>query len=148
MVKAGTFYSVLRSVIGGKFDEEQVVKPFSLLFSSQTSVIDFALAYQVLIMSATNTSLSYGEIGLSIVTMIANFANFFVLHHKSKATLVYQIQKLDSLVTAVCQIGFLIILVESISETPNASMCTLGTALTEIAAWHFILSNVFMVTGK
>ena len=97
-------------------------------------------------MSATNTPLSYGGIGLSIVTMIANFANFLVLHQKFKATLVYQIQKLDSLVTAICQIGFLIIL--SISETPNASLCTLGTALTEIAAWHFILSNVFMVTGK
>ena len=111
-------------------------------------------------MTATNTSfqgevisdkiksITFCEIGLSIVTMIANVVYFFVIRNKFKATLVYQVQKLDSLVTAVCQIGIIIILFESISDTPNTCMCTLGTALLGISYCHFLLSNVFMVTGK
>ena len=111
-------------------------------------------------MNATNTSfqgevisdkikiITFCEIGLSIVTMIANVVYFFVIHNKFKATLVYQVQKLDSLVTAVCQIGVIIILFESISDTPNTCMWTLGTALLGISNCHFLLSNVFMVTGK
>ena len=111
-------------------------------------------------MNATNTSfqgevisdkikiITFSAIGLSIVTMIANVVNFFVIRNKFKATLVYQVQKLDSLVTAVCQIGIIIILFESISDTPNTCMCTLGTALLGISNCHFLLSNVFMVTGK
>ena len=111
-------------------------------------------------MNATNTSfqgevisdkikiITFSAIGLSIVTMIANVVNFFVIRNKFKATLVYQVQKLDSLVTAVCQIGIIIILFESISDTPNTCMCTLGTALLGISYCHFLLSNVFMVTGK
>ena len=112
-------------------------------------------------MNATNTSfqgevisdkikiITFCEIGLSIVTMIANVLNFFVIRNKfKKATLVYQVQKLDSLVTAVCQIGIIIILFESISDAPNTCMCTLGTALLGISNCHFLLSNVFMVTGK
>ena len=111
-------------------------------------------------MNATNTSfqgevisdkikiITFSEIGLSIVTMIANVVNFFVIRNKFKATLVYQVQKLDSLVTAVCQIGIIIILFESISDASNTCMCTLGTALLGISNCHFLLSNVFMVTGK
>ena len=111
-------------------------------------------------MNATNTSfqgevisdkikiITFSAIGLSIVTMIANVVYFFVIRNKFKATLVYQVQKLDSLVTAVCQIGIIIILFESISDTPNTCMCTLGSALLGISNCHFLLSNVFMVTGK
>ena len=111
-------------------------------------------------MNATNTSfqgevisdkikiITFSAIGLSIVTMIANVVNFFVIRNKFKATLVYQVQKLDSLVTAVCQFGIITILFESISDTPNTCMCTLGTALLGISNCHFLLSNVFMVTGK
>ena len=87
-------------------------------------------------------------IGLSIVNIFANLAVFLVIQQKFKTTLVYRIQQIDSLVTTFGQIGFIIILFERISDIPNASMCTLATALCEIAGDHFLLSNVLMITGK
>ena len=64
------------------------------------------------------------------------------------ATLVYQIQQIDSLVTAACQIGWIGILFSSISDAPNAYFCNVATALFLIALFHFLLSNLLMVTGK
>ena len=92
--------------------------------------------------------ITYCEIGLSIVTFFANLANFFVIRKKFSKILVYQIQQIDSLVTAVSQIGFIVILLNSISSTPNASQCTLGSTLAVISGVHFVLSNLLMAAGK
>ena len=73
--------------------------------------------------------ITYCEIGLSIVSIFANLANFFAIRKKFITTFVYHIQQIDSIVTAVSQIGFIVILLNSISSTPNATMCTLGSAL-------------------
>ena len=88
------------------------------------------------------------EIGASIMSLLVNLANIFVIRHKFKTMLVYQIQQIDSLVTAVGQIGFIIILFQSISDAPNARMCGMASALVMNSVLHFLLSNLLMVTGK
>ena len=90
----------------------------------------------------------YCEVGLSILTIIANLINFYWIRQTFVATLVYQIQQIDSLVTAACQIGWIGILLSSISDAPNAYFCNVATALFLIALFHFLLSNLLMVTGK
>ena len=97
-------------------------------------------------MSASNTSnnslhpevisdeiqviITFCEVGLSILTVIANLINFYWIRQTFfVATLVYQIQQIDSLVTAVCQIGWIGILLSSISDAPNAYFCNVATAL-------------------
>ena len=74
--------------------------------------------------------------------------NFYWIRQTFMATLVYQIQQIDSLVTAACQIGWIGILLSSISDAPNAYSCNVATALFLIALFHFLLSNLLMVTGK
>ena len=91
---------------------------------------------------------TYCEVGLSILTIIANLINFYWIRQTFVATLVYQIQQIDSLVTAVCQIVWIGILLSSISDAPNAYFCNVATALFLIALFHFLLSNLLMVTGK
>ena len=92
--------------------------------------------------------ITYCEIGLSIVSIFANLANFFAIRKKFITTFVYHIQQIDSIVTAVSQIGFIVLLLNSISSTPNATMCTLGSALAVISGVHFVLSNLLMVSGQ
>ena len=91
---------------------------------------------------------TFCEIGLSIVTMFANLANFFLIRQNIKTTFVYQIQQIDSIVTAVGQIGFIIIFFQNISDAPNARMCGMASALVMNSVLHFLLSNLLMVTGK
>ena len=62
---------------------------------------------------------TYSEVALSILTMLTNIANFFCIQNKFASSWVYQIQKIDSLVTSVCQIGYIGILLSSISDNPN-----------------------------
>ena len=91
---------------------------------------------------------TFCEIGLSIVTMFANLANFFLIRQNIKTTFVYQIQQIDSIVTAVSQIGWVGILLSSISDAPNAYICTPATALALLSGCHFALSNLLMVIDK
>ena len=88
------------------------------------------------------------EIGVSIMSLLVNLVNFLVIRQKFKTILVYQVQQIDSLVTAVGQIGFIIILFQNISDAPNASMCGMASALVMNSVLHFLLSNLLMVTGK
>ena len=111
-------------------------------------------------MNTTNTSLqtvalsddiqigTYCQVGLSILIIIANLMNFFVIRRKFPTILVFQIQQIDSLVTSVCQIGYIGILFSSISNAPNVYICTAATSLVQISFFHFLLSNLFMVTGR
>ena len=91
---------------------------------------------------------TYGEVALSILTMLTNIANFVYIQYKFASSLVYQIQKIDSLVTSVCQIGYIGILLSSISDNPNFYICNIASALISMSGFHFILSNLFMVTGR
>ena len=91
---------------------------------------------------------TFCEIGLSIVTMFANLANFFLIRQNIKTTFVYQIQQIDSIVTAVSQIGWVGILLSSISDNPNFYICNIASALISMSGFHFLLSNLFMVTGR
>ena len=61
--------------------------------------------------------IAYFEVGLSILTMLTNIVNFFCVRKWLVSSVVYQIQQIDSLVTAVCQIGYIGILLSSISDT-------------------------------
>ena len=88
------------------------------------------------------------EIGVSIMSLFVNLVNFFVIRQKFQTILVYQVQQIDSLVTAVGQIGFIIILFQNISDAPNARMCGMASALVMNSVLHFLLSNLLMVTGK
>ena len=107
-------------------------------------------------MSASNTSnnslhrevisdeiqvITFCEVGLSILTVIANLINFYWIRKTFVTTLVYQIQQVDSLVSAVCQIGYIGILLSSISDAPNAYICCLATTLFFISVFHFLLLN-------
>ena len=88
------------------------------------------------------------ETGLSIVTLFANLVNFFVIRKKFTKKFVYHILQNDSLVTAMSQIGFMVLWSNIISNAPNAIMCTLASALIGISTVHFLLSNLLMVAGK
>ena len=115
-------------------------------------------------MSASNTSnnslhpevisdeiqviITFCEVGLSILTVIANLINFYWIRQTFVSTLVYQIQQVDSLVTAICTIGYIGILLSSISDNPNFYICNIASALISMSGFHFLLSNLFMVTGR
>ena len=103
---------------------------------------------QTIVFSDDTQIATYCQVGLSIVTMIGNLINFFVIRKKFPTILVFQIQQIDSLVTSICQIGYIGILFSSISNTPNANICTAATSLVQISFFHFLLSNLFMVTGR
>ena len=103
---------------------------------------------QTVVLSDDTQIATYCQVGLSIVTMIGNLINFFVIRKKFPTILVFQIQQIDSLVTSVCQIGYIGILFSSISNTPNANICTAATSLVQISFFHFLLSNLLMVTGR
>ena len=90
----------------------------------------------------------YCEVGLSILTIFVNLINFFWIRQRFETTLVYQIQQIDSLVTAVSQIGIIAILLSSISDAPNAYICAPATSFSIISFIHFLLSNLLMVTGQ
>ena len=91
---------------------------------------------------------TYGEVALSILTMLTNIANFVYIQYKFASSLVYQIQKIDSLVTSVCQIGSIGILLSSISDAPNAYICNVASFFVAISRAHFILTNLLIVLGR
>ena len=91
---------------------------------------------------------TYSEVALSILTMLTNIANFVYIQYKFASSLVYQIQKIDSLVTSVCQIGYIGILLSSISDAPNTYICNAASCLFNISAIHFFLSNLLMVSAR
>ena len=115
-------------------------------------------------MSASNTSnnslhpevisdeiqviITFCEVGLSILTVIANLINFYWIRQTFVSTLVYQIQQVDSLVTAICTIGYIGIFLSSISDAPNPYICCVATTLFVFSVLHFLLMNLLMVTGK
>ena len=88
------------------------------------------------------------EVGLSILAMLTNIFNFFCVRKWFVSSVVYQIQQIDSLVTSVCQIGYISILLSSISDNPNAFICNAASCLIAISVLHFFLSNLFMVFGR
>ena len=92
--------------------------------------------------------ITYFEVGLSLLTMLANIVNLFCLRKWFVSSVVYQIQQIDSLVTAVCQIGYIGILQGSISDAPNTYICNAASCLMAISVLHFFLSNLFMVFGR
>mgnify|MGYP001474459074 CR=1 FL=1 len=91
---------------------------------------------------------AYCEVGLSILTIFVNLINVFWIRQRFETTLVYQIQQIDSLVTAVSQIGIIAILLSSISDDTNAYICAPATSFSIISFLHFLLSNLLMVTGQ
>ena len=91
---------------------------------------------------------TYFEVGLSLLTMLANIVNLFCLRKWFVSSVVYQIQQIDSFVTAVCQIGYIGILLSSISDTPNTYICNAASCLFNISAIHFFLSNLLMVSAR
>ena len=91
---------------------------------------------------------TYCLVGLSILTMLVNLYNIFWIRKTFLTTLIYQIQQIDSLVTSICQIGCIGILLSSILDEPNAYICTPATGLVLISLLHFLLSNLFIVTGR
>ena len=92
--------------------------------------------------------LTYCEVGLSILTMFTNMVNFFYIRKKIATCFVNHILQIDSLVTSICQIGYIGILLSSISDAPNAYICTPATALALLSGCHFALSNLLMVIDK
>ena len=92
--------------------------------------------------------IAYFEVGLSILTMLTNIVNFFCVRKWLVSSVVYQIQQIDSLVTAVCQIGYIGIMLSSISDAANAFICNAASCLMAISVLHFFLSNLFMVFGR
>ena len=91
---------------------------------------------------------TYCFVGLSILTIFVNLCNFFWIRKTFLTTLIYQIQQIDSLVTSVCQIGCIGTLLSSIMDAPNAYVCTPATVLILVSFFHFLLSNLFMVSGR
>ena len=135
----------------------------SLFLSSSSSIQTYCASQSVsqssvnflkLIMSALVTIsdeiliFTYCEVGLSILTIVVNLVNFFWIRQTFVKTLVFQIQQIDSIVTSVCQIGFIAILLSSISDAPNVYICTTASGLVAISILHFLLSNLLIVIGR
>lgn len=91
---------------------------------------------------------TYCEVGLSMLTMLGSLINFFWIQNTLAPNLVYQIQQIDSLVTSVCQLGSIGILLGRISKAPKSYICTLSAALFTISGFHFLMSNLLMVTVR
>ena len=129
------------------------VLSISLLYNtycaSQSSVNFLKLIMSALVTISDEILIfTYCEVGLSILTIVVNLVNFFWIRQTFVKTLVFQIQQIDSIVTSVCQIGFIAILLSSISDAPNVYICTTASGLVAISILHFLLSNLLIVIGR
>ena len=106
------------------------------------------LQFEMITISDEILIVTYCEVGLSILNMFVNLINFFWIRKTFVSTLIYQIQQIDSLVTSICQIGCIGILLSSISNAPNVYICTTATFFNLVSIFHFLLSNLFMVSGR
>ena len=117
--------------------------------ASQSSVNFLKLIMSALVTISDEILIfTYCEVGLSILTIVVNLVNFFWIRQTFVKTLVFQIQQIDSIVTSVCQIGFIAILLSSISDAPNVYICTTASGLVAISILHFLLSNLLIVIGR
>ena len=117
--------------------------------ASQSSVNFLKLIISALVTISDEILIfTYCEVGLSILTIVVNLVNFFWIRQTFVKTLVFQIQQIDSIVTSVCQIGFIAILLSSISDAPNVYICTTASGLVAISILHFLLSNLLIVIGR
>ena len=91
---------------------------------------------------------TYCEVGLSILTMFTNMVNFFYIRKKIATCFVNHILQIDSLVTSICQIGYIGILLSSISDAPNVYICNVSLALVVISIGHFYVTNLLIVFGR
>ena len=103
---------------------------------------------QTVVLSDDTQIATYCQVGLAIVTIIGNLINFFVIRKFFAKIMVYQIQQIDSIVTSVCQLGYIGILFSSISNAPNAYICTPASFLCHISLFNLPLNNLFLVTGR
>lgn len=85
---------------------------------------------------------TYFEVGLSALTLIVAAANAFWLHYRFPKTLVFRIQKVDSITTSVSQLGFITTLFSSITENPDPFICTVAAALYTFNMYHFIWTSL------
>ena len=91
---------------------------------------------------------TYGNVGLSVLTMFINTVNFFFIRKRFVTSFVNRILQIDSQVTAACQIGYIGILLSSISDAPNAYICNVSVSLVTISLYHFYLTNLLIVYGR
>ena len=91
---------------------------------------------------------TYGNVGLSVLTMFTNTVNFFFIRKKFVTSFVNQILQFDSLLTAACQIGYIGILLSSISDAPNAYICNVASFFVAFSIAHFFLTNLLIVLGR
>ena len=81
---------------------------------------------------------------LTLFTMVFNFGMFVYISKCFTSSAMYQIQRIDALVTCVSMIGMETSLISSISETPNGYICTFGTGAVLIAVVQPIMSCLFL----
>ena len=91
---------------------------------------------------------TYYEVGLSILSMLTNMVNFLCLRKKIVTCFVNHMLQIDSLMTSVCQIGYIGIFLSSISDAPNAYICNVSVSLVAISIFHFYLTNLLIVYGR
>ena len=91
---------------------------------------------------------TYCNVGLSVLTMFTNTVNFFFIRKRFVTSFVNRILQIDSLVTAACQIGYIGILLSSISDPPNAYICNVASFFVAISMAHFFLTNLLIVLGR
>ena len=91
---------------------------------------------------------TYCEVGLSILGMLTNMVNFLCLRKKIATCFVNHMLQIDSLMTSVCQIGYIGILFSSISDAPNAYICNVASFFVAISIAHFFLTNLLIVLGR
>ena len=118
------------------------------LMMSALNTKNTSLQSEMITISDEILIVTYCEVYLSILIMFVNLINFFWIRKTFVSTLIYQIQQIDSLVTSICQIGCIGILLSSISNVPNVYICTTATFLNLVSFFHFLLSNLFIVSGR
>ena len=81
---------------------------------------------------------------LTLFAMVFNFGMFVYISKCFTSSAMYQIQRIDALVTCVSMIGMETSLISSISKTPNGYICTFGTGAVLTAVVQPIMSCLFL----
>ena len=83
-------------------------------------------------------------IALSILAMVINFNTFIIIGKYYPTTATYKIQRIDSLITCISQIGVIGQFLGSIKIFQNEYLCTIVTSWCMVALLQPIVSCLFL----
>ena len=83
-------------------------------------------------------------IALSILAMFINFNTFIIIGKYYPTTATYKIQRIESLITCICQMGTIVQFLGSIDIFQNEFICAIATSTCVVAILQPIVGFIFL----